>query len=98
MAGLVSRDEQRLLADVVLDKKNGLVYVNGMPIDGYIEAGSIEAIDLGNIEEIETIELRIFVDSIRIVDNYQAKIVPGSNTGMQYIGLPTLKDGCVYEG
>lgn len=70
-----------LLARVVCDKANGIVYVNDVPIDGYIVQDGIAVDDLGNQDSIMQVVISIFATSVETIDHYVPRIDAGSNAG-----------------
>lgn len=91
-----------LLARVVCDKANGIVYVNDVPVDGYIVQDGIAVDDLGNKDSIMQVVLSIFATSVETIDNYVPRVDAGvgdvqigthagvDNVGVCYLALPTL--------
>lgn len=93
-----------LLARVVCDKANGIVYVNDVPIDGYIVQDGIAVDDLGNKDSIMQVVLSIFATSVETIDNYVPRVDAGvgdvqigthagmgtNAVGVCYLALPTL--------
>lgn len=67
-----------LLARVVCDKANGIVYVNDVPIDGYIVQDGIAVDDLGNQDSIMQVVISIFATSVETIDNYVPRVDAGS--------------------
>lgn len=91
-----------LLARVVCDKANGIVYVNDVPVDGYIVQDGIAVDDLGNQDSIMQVVISIFATSVETIDNYVPRVDAGvgdvqigthagtDNVGVCYLALPTL--------
>lgn len=91
-----------LLARVVCDKAKGIVYVNDVPVDGYIVENGIAVDDLGNQDSIMQVVLSIFATSVETIDNYVPRVDAGvgdvqigthastDNVGVCYLALPTL--------
>lgn len=76
-------------ARVVCDRKNGIVYVNDVPIDGYVTEDGI-SVDPGGREELMVVRLDIFAGSIEMVDDYQPRV--GITTSGAGIGRADTED------
>lgn len=73
------RDRQdSMLARVVCDKQSGIVYVNDVPVDGYIVEDGIAV--AGSRDSIMQVVLSIFAESVEMIDGYVPRIDAGSIT------------------
>lgn len=81
-----------MLARVVCDKAAGIVYVNDVPVDGYIVEDGIEVNDVANPNSIMQVVLSIFAES---VGNTTVQIgthagIDTDAVGVCYLALPTM--------
>ncbi|AMS03635.1 hypothetical protein BJD66_gp66 [Gordonia phage Emalyn] len=103
----MNRDtEGGLLARVVCDKAKGVVYVNDVPVDGYIAEDGIEVVDVANHNSIMQVVLSIFAESVEMIDNYVPRVDTAGDrdstgvpigtpagrydVGVCYLAVPTL--------
>lgn len=93
-----------MLARVVCDKAAGIVYVNDVPVDGYIVEDGIGVDDVANPNSIMQVVLSIFAESVEMIDNYVPRVDAGSinevgNTTVQigtHAGIDTDAVGVCY--
>lgn len=87
----MNRDtEGGLLARVVCDKAKGIVYINDVPVDGYIAENGIEVVDVANPNSIMQVVLSIFAESVEMIDNYVPRVDAGS---INEVGNTTVQIG-----
>ncbi|WKW85133.1 hypothetical protein SEA_HORSERADISH_70 [Gordonia phage Horseradish] len=72
--------EDGVLARVVCDKAAGIVYVNDVPVDGYIVEDGITVEGVANKDSIMQVVLSIFAESVELIDNYAPRVDAGSIT------------------
>ncbi|WNM75515.1 hypothetical protein SEA_NIBBLES_65 [Gordonia phage Nibbles] len=72
---------------VICDDGNGVVWVNGHPIDGYVAENGISVADVANPAEVMTVQITVFASSVERVRGYRPRLYTEGDDP-ELVGLP----------
>lgn len=80
------------LARVVCDRVAGVVYVNDVPIEGYVPATEESITVRGVAHGLMTVGIEVFAQSVELIDGYVPTMGNdvGNDVGVCYVAMPTM--------